>query len=493
MENRLNWIIITLALGMFLWSFSAGIVNISLPKISQFLDISTDMVSLIVIIHLLTLISFLLIFGRVGDIIGYKKIFVMGISLFTIGSYFCGISIDFISLIMFRIVQGIGSAMLLSMVPAIVSTVFPPKVRGKVFGYISLTTTLGLSSGYGVGGYVTEYMGWNWIFLMVVPVGIIATIFAVKVLPSQKISSQYVKFDIVGSLLIGLTILTFIMPFNIEESLGWGFSSMIITFIISLILGIIFIIWELRYPEPLLDISILKNVYITLSLLAGFIATLVLTGTIYLLPFYLELIMGYSSDFAGLIILIPSLIVILIGPLSGYISDNFGSRTPTIVACISLIVAIILLYHLNQTVGILFIFAALGIRALSEGMFTPANNKTVMSHSPKEKIGSVSSLLNTARYMGLVMGIVVFNEIFVTTISNEVTDLIGVPSTGAFQFSAPVGILLDGFQNAFILGIVMSVLILIFCVLSKENEDYNEDEDYLVNIDSFKKYKEELP
>ena len=155
--------------------------------------------------------------------------------------------------------------------------------------------------------------------------------------------------------------------------------------------------------------------------------------------------------------------------------------------------AIILLYHLNQTVGILFIFAALGIRALSEGMFTPANNKTVMSHSPKEKIGSVSSLLNTARYMGLVMGIVVFNEIFVTTISNEVTDLIGVPSTGAFQFSAPVGILLDGFQNAFILGIVMSVLILIFCVLSKENEDYNEDEDYLVNIDSFKKYKEELP
>jgi DHA2 family metal-tetracycline-proton antiporter-like MFS transporter len=282
------------------------------------------------------------------------------------------------------------------------------------------------------------------------------------------------------------------MPFNIEENLGWGLSAIMMTFIISLILGIAFIIWELKYPDPLLDFSILKNVYITLSLLAGFIATLVLTGTVYLLPFYLELVMGYSSDFAGLIILIPSLVVIFVGPLSGYISDNFGSRIPTIAACIALIMAIILLYRLNQTVGILFIFAALGIRALSEGMFTPANNKTVMSHSPKEKIGSVSSLLNTARYMGLVMGIVVFNEIFVTTISNEVTDLIGVPSTGAFQFSAPVGILLNGFQNAFILGIAMSVLILIFSIFTKENKDYDEDEEYLMDLDSFTKYREGL-
>ena len=477
----MNLIILTLAIGMFLWSFSAGIVNISLPTISQFLDISTDMVSLIVIIHLLVLISFLLIFGRIGDIFGYKKIFIMGVSLFTIGSYFCGISLDFAQLIIFRAVQGVGSAMLLSMVPAIISTTFPHNMRGKIFGYISLTTTLGLSLGYGVGGYVTEYMGWNWIFLIVVPVGIIATIFAIKALPSQEKIAQKVKFDIVGAVLMFLTVLTFILPFNIEEDLGWGLPLLIITFILSLIFGIIFLIWESKHPAPLLDISILKNVYITISIIAGFIATLVLTGTIFLLPFYLELIMGYSSDFAGLIILIPSLVVIFVGPLSGYISDRVGSRVPTVIAGFSLVVAVILLYLLNETVGLLFIFIALSIRAISEGMFTPANNKMVMGHSPKEKIGSVSSLLNTARYLGLVMGIVVFNEIFVLTISREVTKIIGVPSSGAFQLSAPTGILLDGFQSAFILGIGMSVLILIFSILSKENEDYDTDEEYLID------------
>lgn len=488
---------------MFLWSFSAGIVNISLPTISQYLDISTNIVSLIVIIHLLVLVSLLLIFGRVGDIVGYNKIFIMGISLFTIGSYFCGISLDFIQLIIFRVVQGIGSAMLLSMVPAIISTIFPHNMRGKIFGYISLTTTLGLASGYGFGGYVTEYMGWNWIFLMVVPVGIIATIFAIKVLPPQERRVQEVKFDIIGAVLIFLTVATFIIPFNkdltaalfsipfsIGLNLGGGLLFMILTLGLSLFFGIMFLIWESRYPQPLFDISILKNIYITLSVMAGFMASLVLTGTIFLLPFYLELIMGYSTDFAGLIILVPSLIVIGVGPISGYISDRIGSRLPTIIAGLGLTIAVFLLYILNETVGLLFIFIALGIRAVSEGMFTPANNKLVMSHSPKEKIGSVSSLLNTARYLGLVMGVVVFNAIFNNTINSEISKIVGVPSSGAFQLSAPTAILLNGFQSAFVLGIGISILILIFSIISKENEDY-ANEDYLIGLDSSTKEKEE--
>lgn len=472
MKSKLNLIIFTISFGMFLWSFSAGIVNISLPTISQFLDIDTNMVSLIVVVHLLVLTSFLLIFGRIGDIYGYKRIYIIGIALFTIGSYFCGISIDFTELIIFRIVQGIGSAMLLAMVPAIISTTFPNETRGKIFGYISLTTTLGLSMGYGVGGLLNEYFAWNWIFLVVVPFGIIALILALKVLQSSKKKVKDHQFDFIGAILIFLAISTFIIPFNIERSFNVGIPLIIFTFIISFILGIIFFIWESKHPEPLFDIMLLKNFNITLSIIAGFMATLVLTGTIFLLPFFLQLIMGYSESFSGLIILIPSLIFIFTGPLSGYISDNIGSRLPLIIACVALIIAVSLLYILNQTIGLIFIFAALGIRALSEGMFTPANNKLVMSHSPPEKTGNVSSLLNSARYLGLIMGVVVFNTIFDITVSNESTKILGVPSSGAFQFSAPVNILLKGFQEAFIVGIAISIIILIFSVFSKENEDY---------------------
>ncbi|MGZ7160801.1 MAG: MFS transporter, partial [Methanobacterium sp.] len=149
-------ITLVLALGMFLWSFSAGIVNISLPIISQYLDISTNLVSLVVIMHLIVLSSFLLIFGRVGDIIGHKNVFLSGIFIFTVFSYFCFISLDIFQLILYRVFLGLGSAMILSMVPAIISTIFPHGERGRVFGYISLTTTLGLASGYGIGGVIVE-------------------------------------------------------------------------------------------------------------------------------------------------------------------------------------------------------------------------------------------------------------------------------------------------------------------------------------------------
>jgi DHA2 family metal-tetracycline-proton antiporter-like MFS transporter len=473
-KSNNNLIILTLAFGMFLWSFSAGIVNISLPTISQYLDISTNLVSLIIITHLLVLVSFLLIFGRVGDIVGQKRLFILGISIFTIGSYFCAISLDIYQLIFYRVIQGLGSAMLISMVPVIITVNFPHKSRGIIFGYISLTTTLGLALGYGIGGFILNNMEWNWIFITVVPLGIATIILANKVLPSSPKKDSKTGFDIIGSILIFLAIFTFILPFNVEREFDISYKLMIITFIISLILTVIFLIWESKYNNPLFDIYIFKNINITLSVFTAFFATLVLTGTIFLLPFYLELVMGYPSDFAGLIILIPALLLIFVGPLSGHLSDRFGSRIPVIFACICLTIALILFYSLNETIGLLFILVTLGIRALSEGMLTPANNKLVMSHSPKEKIASVSSLLNSARYLGLVMGVVIFNVIFDFTITTEIVKLTGAPTNGAFQFSAPTGILLDGFQNAFIIGIIISILILLFSVFSKEKECIKE-------------------
>ncbi len=387
MKLNKNIITLVLAMGMFLWSFSAGIVNISLPNISQFLDISTNLVSLVVIMHLIVLSSFLLIFGRVGDIVGHKNVFLSGVFIFSVFSYFCFIALDIFQLILFRVILGLGSAMILSMVPAIISTTFPHEERGRIFGFISLTTTLGLASGYGIGGVIVENLGWNWIFLTVFPLGIIILILSYKYLPEFEKRSADTNFDLVGAFLIFIAIFTFILPFNVEKNFVTDTYIMIITFIISLVLIFIFIWWESRYSNPLFDISIFKNVHITFSIIAAFLASLVLTGTIFLIPFYFELVMGYPSDFAGLIILIPSLAVIFIGPFSGYISDRVGSRMPILLASVGLIIAVLLLYLLDETIGILFIFIALAVRALSEGMFTPANNKLVMSHSTKEKVG----------------------------------------------------------------------------------------------------------
>jgi DHA2 family metal-tetracycline-proton antiporter-like MFS transporter len=469
-----------ISFGVFIWSFSAGIVTIALPTISQYLDISTSLVSWVVVAHLLVLTSFLLIFGKIGDYVGYKKVFIGGLFLFTIGSYFSGISLDIVQLIVSRVLQGIGSAMLLSMTPAIISVSFPHMMRGKIFGYISLATTVALSLGYGVGGFITEYLGWHWIFFVTVPLGIIAMVLAYLFLPPMRATEKYRGFDLVGSLLIFLAVIALIITLEMGGRMGWTSPIILMGFLTSIVLLVLFYRWELKYPYPLFNMCLLKRRYLNLSIAAGFMTSFVLTGTIFLLPFYLELIMNYSTDIAGLIILVPTLLIVFVGPLSGRISDSVGSKLPSLVGAVCLAIALLVLTVLDPTIGkfgIVFVLLALLMRSLSDGMFSPANNKLVMSHSPPGMMGSVSSLLNTAKYLGLVMGVVIFETIFDSTVSHSTANVEGVTSTGAFQFSVPVETLLTGFQEAFLIGAIISILIIIASLLSKENPDVVDHDD----------------
>lgn len=478
LKTNLNLVAFIISFSVFIWSFSAGIVTIALPTISQYLDVSTSLVSWVVVGHLLVLTSFLLIFGKIGDYVGYKKIFMGGLFLFTVGSYFSGISLTITQLIASRILQGVGSAMLLSMTPAIISYSFPHKVRGEIFGFISLATTIGLSLGYGVGGFVTEYFGWHWIFFSTVPLGIAATILTYVYLPETKPLEEYKGFDIVGSLLILLAVVLLIIPLEMVGKLGWTSPLIIFGLIASFVTLIIFYQWELRYKNPLFNMCLLKKKYLNLSIGAGFMTSFVLTGTIFLLPFYLELILNYDTDVAGIIILLSTLLIVFVGPMSGKLSDRIGSKIPSIIGAVSLATALIVFTILDPTVGkfgIIFVVLALLMRSLSDGMFSPANNKLVMSHSPPDMIGSVSSLLNTAKYLGLVMGVVIFETIFDSTISHSAGQVEGVAGTGAFQFSVPIETLLSGFQEAFLIGALISILIVVASLLSKENFDLNPE------------------
>jgi DHA2 family metal-tetracycline-proton antiporter-like MFS transporter len=187
--SNANLVNLTVIFAMFLWSFSAGVVNISLPTIAQFLDISTAQASWVIIGHMLVLVSTLLFFARLSDYIGHKTIFMWGLLIFIISSYLCGLSLDIYLLIFYRLTMGLGSAMLLSVSPAIISTVSTFDVRGRAFGYISLATTLGLSVGYLVGGFITENLGWNYVFFLSVPLGVVVLLMAqahFKISPLKK-------------------------------------------------------------------------------------------------------------------------------------------------------------------------------------------------------------------------------------------------------------------------------------------------------------------
>ncbi|MDP3065470.1 MAG: MFS transporter [Methanobacteriaceae archaeon] len=468
--NRIN---LTIILGMFLWSFSAGIVNISLPTIAQYLDISTSAVAWVIIGHLLVLVCLLLFFGRLADYVGHKTIFIWGVLVFTLSSYMCGISLDFNNLLIFRLVQGIGSAMLLSVAPAIISMSSTSSTRGQAFGYISLATTLGLSTGYLAGGLVTEYLGWNWIFFLNVPLGILVLIMAQLYLGKLPCKSYKHQFDIIGAILSFALFLSLILSL---EALGIDSIPLLYSllgFIATLIIGVIFVFWELRHPDPLIDLQLFLNPYLSLAVLTGFLTSLVLTGTIFLVPFYLELVKSYSTDLSGLIVFTSTLLVLVVGPLAGWLSDKWGAKKVNIAGSIFLVSSLVFMAIMDETVGLIFIFIALAIRALSDGISNPANSKIVISHSPPGKLSSVSSLLNTARYLGLVMGVVIFETLFTSTITGYALT-IEASAQGALEMTLPAAALVQGFQSAFYLGIGISVLIIVFSLLGNEKQETDE-------------------
>jgi DHA2 family metal-tetracycline-proton antiporter-like MFS transporter len=420
---------------------------------------------------MVVLTSFLLIFGRVGDYVGYKKIFILGLITFASGSYLCAVSLNFYHLLLFRIIQGLGSSMLLSVMPAIITLSFNPENRGKAFGYISLATTMGLASGYGLGGLLVAYANWRWIFLVTIPLAILAIVIGIKFIPMRQKIKRPSSFDLVGAFLIFITLTGFLLVIEWVRLAGWNYLFFVGGLFTTILAGIIFILWELKEKEPLFDLRLLKNIPLALALSGTFLANLVLTGTIFLVPFYLELVKGYSADFAGMIILIPSVLILITGPLAGHLSDNFGSKPVTVFSGFALVISTFIFAMIDVTVGIVFIFVALATRSLCEGMYGPANNKLVMSHTSSGKTGSISSLLNTSRYLGVVMGVVVFQGIFDSVISTQVVIVDIMHVSGAYHLQVPQAALITGFQGAFFAGMVLSILIIVVSFLTNENKD----------------------
>jgi DHA2 family metal-tetracycline-proton antiporter-like MFS transporter len=465
-------LILAVSMAVFSWSFSAGTVTIGLPLMSQYLDISTSMASWIVVIHLLILTSFLLIFGRLGDILGAKKIFLTGVFVFTMGSYLSGVSIEFYQLLLSRALQGLGSAMLLSLAPAIISQHVNQNSQAKAFAAISVATTIALAFGYGIGGYAITYLDWNFIFLITVPMGIISFFMGYFFIPQDSIKSQknYLRseFDIVGAFLVLIFLISFILSIYGIQNTGLISLNFIMHILISLALFIILFKWESNQKKPILDIKLLKNPSLFFPILVAFMMTFVLMGTIFIVPFYLDLIMGYDPSFAGMLILVPALLVLFVGPFSGYITDRFGSKTPTLVSTILLLFSLLVFVFADEQIGFLLIVLALAGRSVSEGLFSPSNNKQIMKHGEIHQKGSVSSLLNTSKYMGIIMGVVIFGAVFEGVIIRKTSNLAGVPLNGAVHFTAPMPILLNAFQETFLMGALISffsiILVLFFYV-----------------------------
>jgi EmrB/QacA subfamily drug resistance transporter len=471
-------LLLSISLAIFMGSLDGTIVNIAIPSISESFSLSTSAVSWVSTIYLLVMAGCVLIFGKISDIIGFKRIFLTGFVVFTIGSFTCGtlpeLTGSFLTLVGSRAFQGIGGAMLTAIAPAMVNAYIPMEKKGKAMGFIMTIAALGTAIGPTVGGILTEYLSWNWIFFINVPVGIVAVLIGQRYIPNLAPSAARESFDRTGGVLIfsGLSFLLFGMSEG--DSIGWTSPVIAGSLILALILLALFVRTEFRAPYPLLELRLFQDRnFFCLNLIMALLF-FGFSGINYLLPFYLKYVGGYSTLTSGLILTSLSFAMMVTGLLAGTFYARVGGKRIANVGAFLLLVGYFLILQLHVNTTLWYVVLCLAMIGFGLGFMITPISSMIMSSVAKQYQGMASSLTSLERFAPLTIGIAVFNAIFTQ-------GMILIATEYGVTRSAPVYIqqkaLTAGFDLTFcvtfIFGIV--VLILTFIVKEKVHPDYLAD------------------
>ncbi len=452
-----RWIVVTVAFGAFMSKLDSYIVNISLPTIASRFNVTTAKVSWVVLVYLLVSTSTLLLFGKLGDRFGLRKIFFLGYLLFTIGSLLCGLSLSMEMLIASRFVQGAGCAMLVAIAFAIIPKFLPHEITGWAFGIAATGAALGIAIGAPVGGVITGFLSWRWVFLVNVPFGIFAMYAVNKYIPDGKeLNSENLKkagFDILGAALsfVGLALL--IYGLNTGREFGWTSPRIAGCFAASVISLGAFFLREIKCKEPLLDLRLFKSFHFSAAVASTLFAYMLLAGNSFLLPFYLEKGKDLPTVTVGLIIMIYSVIYMAAGPFAGRISDKVRPNLLCAFAMLSAALCSFVFAFSLAAPGLLAVVIFLIWIALSFGFFISPNNNQVMTLAPADRQGSASGVFNTINSLGLALGVCFFEMIM------------------SRSMPAATGASFAGYRDAYIFGGIVCIVSLFFSFLIGWNKD----------------------
>ena len=391
------------ALGSFLTSFMSSSVNIALPSIGREFAMDAVLLSWVATSYLLAAAMFLVPFGRIADIHGRKRIFTYGILIYTVSSLLSAISTSAIILICFRILQGIGGAMIFGTAVAIITSVFPVGERGKALGINVATVYSGLSLGPFLGGFLTQHFGWRNIFLVNVPLGGLIMAFIFWKLEGEWAGAKGEKFDFTGSIIYSLTLIAIMYGFSLLPAMSGAW------LILMGVLGILaFIRWEMRVESPVLNMNLFRNntvfAFSNLAALINYSATFAVG---FLLSLYLQYTKGLSPQNAGLILVSQPLVQAIFSPFAGRLSDRIEPRIVASMGMVLTAVGLFLFTFLNEKTTLEFIVANLILVGFGFALFSSPNTNAVMSSVKKRFYAVASGTRGTMRLTGqmLSMGI----------------------------------------------------------------------------------------
>ena len=410
-EARKWWTLAAVSFGLFMIMLDNTVVNVALPSMARDLGIGLSELEWIVTGYALTFASLMLTGGKLADLLGRRLIFITGLVIFSASSLACGLAESGEFLIGARVVQGAGAALMNPATLSIIAATFPPRQRGTAIGIWAGVSALALAIGPLVGGLLTDHLHWSWIFFVNVPVGILAIVASVVLIPESKDESAEQRLDLPGLLTSGIGLFAFTYGLIEANTYGWTSSRIIGAFVVAAAMLTAFVLLEMRQRLPMLDLSLFKNRTYTGANIAVLLVALAMFGVFFFVSLYMQGILGYSAVQTGAAFLPMTILIILVAPIAGRTSDRIGSRW--LMTAGMLLVASQLLYFSRLDEHSTFWNLLPGLLVGGAGMalvMTPSAAAAVRA-LPVDKSGVGSAVLNASRQVGGSMGIALMGAI----------------------------------------------------------------------------------
>lgn len=403
-----NTVLFISSASSFFTPFMFSTINIALPTIGQEFAMDAVLLSWVSTVFFLTATIFLVPFGRVADIHGRKKVFTLGVIIFTFASLIAAFSNSALMLISFRILQALGSAMTSGTGQAIITSTFPVGERGKAFGINSATVYLGLSTGPFIGGVLTQHFGWRSIFLSIVPFGLIVIALVVWKLKGEWAESKGEKFDFIGSVVFSLTLIAIMYGFSLLPGIGG------ILLVAAGTFGVLaFIRLEMKTESPVLEMNLFKqNPIFAFSNLAALIIYCSTVAVSFLLSLYLQYIMALSPQNAGVIMMAQPVVMTIFSPFTGRLSDIIEPRIVASMGMAFFVAGLAMFIFLEEDTAMWFIVAGMVILGFGFALFSSPNVNAIMGAVDKKYYGIATATIGTMRMTGQMLGMGIAGLIF---------------------------------------------------------------------------------
>jgi len=467
MEEDANypWVVFAVvSLGTFMATLDSSIVNVVLPTIARKLNTNLPVLQWVVTSYLLTISSLLPIFGKLGDSWGAKRVYVFGFLIFILGSAFCGLAHTVAFLIISRVLQAVGAAMMMANNMGIVTSVFPDEQRGKALGSIGAVVAAGSLTGPSLGGFLVTHFGWSSIFFINLPIGILGFFLGSYFLPEGSIRRGQ-DFDFKGAFLFAGSIITFLLALSEGNKIGWNSWLILGLFAVSILLFLLFVGNERKVGDPIIDLALFQTPFFAAGSLAALISYLLLFFVVILMPFYLDNVLDYSPAQTGLLLTPIPLALAIVAPLSGRLSDRIG---PVILTCTGMMVmglGLVSLAGLSAASSQLEIMGKLFLFGTGIAIFNSPNNSALLGSVSRDKLGVVGGLIATMRNVGMLMGIALSVAVFTLLLQKQAAG--GESYKQAF---------IHALSKTFWLGAGISILGLLLSLVRAKNKNGNARE-----------------